>query len=125
MMTYPNYGISRVVPLTPSATPASLDDFLVAVGVFVYKLLLICMLDQSLDVLWVSGVHHIEEELSVREVSCGSLQREELGKLGLRHEIADQVHDAQLVVLWELNRPLPLRRSPRNSSRRSSRGLSI
>jgi len=82
-----------------------LDDVLVGAWVLAAESLRVGVLYQGRDVVRVGGVDHIEEELPVREVGCRALLREELGELGLRHDIGDQVHDAQLVVLRDLHGP--------------------
>ena len=62
------------------------------------------MLDQSCQVVRVGGVHHVEEELAVRQVGFGALLWKEFPEFLLLHNIGDEADDAQLIILWHLNR---------------------
>ena len=54
-----------------------LDSGGVVLGVLTTKRQVVGMLDEGGEVIGVGGVHHIEEELAVRQVGLGALLGEE------------------------------------------------
>ena len=61
------------------------------------------MLDEGGEVVWVEGVHHIEEELAVRQIGLGAPLGEEFRQVLLLHDVGDKADYTQLVILGHLD----------------------
>ena len=57
------------------------------------------MLNESCEVHRLGGVHHVEEELAVRQVGLGAVLREEFCQVLLLHDVGDEADYTQLVIL--------------------------
>jgi hypothetical protein len=78
------------------------DDVVISAWALVTESEVLGVLNQLRYVVVVRGVDHVEEEDAIGQVRLGALLREELGQLRLLHHVADEVHDAELVVLGHL-----------------------
>ena len=80
-----------------------LDDVALFLGLPAGEPLALRMLDNGVEVLVVGGVDDVKEVLPVREISLRLLLREELGDLGLIHDVLYQVNHAELVIAGDLD----------------------
>ena len=76
-----------------------LDGGGVVLGVLPTKPQVVGMLDEGGEVVGVGGVHHVKEELAVRQVGLGALLGEEFRQVLLLHDVGDETDYTQLVIL--------------------------
>ena len=76
-----------------------LDHVGVVLRIFRAESLLVGMLYEGCEIVWIRGVHNVKEELPIWKVGLGALFREELGQLLFLHHVPDEAHDAELVIL--------------------------
>ena len=78
-----------------------LDGGGVILRVLTTKSQVVGMLDEGGELVRVGGVHHIEEELAVRQVGLGALLGEEFRQV--LHDVGDEADYTQLVKLGHLD----------------------
>ena len=62
------------------------------------------MLDEGFEVSMVGGIDDFEELIPVWQVDMGLLLGQQLGQLGLSHDILDEVDHAELIIPLDVDR---------------------